>query len=94
MKIRWTGTALDDLAAIVAYYMAEASPWVADAVQQRIVAAVQDLRDFPDRIHASERVPGTRELVVPKLPYIVFVQVSDSAIIILNIVHTARRFPH
>ena len=94
MKIRWTDAALNDLAAIVAYYMEEASPWVAGTVQQRIVAAIQDLLDFPERVRASDRTPGTRELVVPKLPYIVFVQVSETALIVLNVVHTARRFPH
>lgn len=93
MRIGWTDEALDDLGGLVAHHLEVASPWVADTVQQRILAAIADLMTFPERIRASERVPGARELVVPKLPYIVFVQVTDVALIVLNIVHTARRFP-
>lgn len=93
MRVRWTDAALDDLAAIVAYYLEVASPWVAQTAQERILAAVQDLRNFPERIRPSERVPGARELVVPKLPYIVFVKVDELSLVVLNVVHTARRFP-
>lgn len=93
MRIGWTDEALDDLGGLVAHHLEVASPWVADTVRQRILAAIADLMTFPERIRASERVPGARELVVPKLPYIVFVQVTDVALIVLNIVHTARRFP-
>lgn len=49
---------------------------------------------YPERIRESERVPGARELVVNKLPYVVFVQLSgDDAIVVLNVVHTKRQFP-
>lgn len=39
------------------------------------------------------RPPGTRELVVRLLPYIVFVKVVPDGIVVLNIVHTAWTFP-
>lgn len=93
MNVRWTDAALDDLAAIVAYYLDAASPWTAEVVRQRILAAIMDLRDFPERARQSERVPGTRELVVPRLPYLVFVKIAEPDLIVLNVVHTARRFP-
>jgi len=93
VNVRWTAAALDDLAAIVAYYLEAASPWTAEVVRQRILAAIIDLRDFPERARRSERVPGTRELVVPRLPYLVFVRIAGNDLIILNVVHTARRFP-
>ena len=63
-------------------------------VKQRIVAAIQDLLNFSERVRASDRIPGTRELVAPKLPYIVFVQVSETALIVLNAVYTAQHFLH
>lgn len=93
MEIAWTDEALDDLEDILAYYHVEAGPDVADAVQQRIVAEIDALQTFPERIRASDRVPGTRELVVRRLPYIVFVKLSTEGLVVLNIVHTARKFP-
>lgn len=49
---------------------------------------------YPERIRESDRVPGARELVVTKLPYVVFVQVLEDSIVVLNVVHTKRKFPH
>jgi toxin ParE1/3/4 len=93
MKLRWTDEALDDLAAIVAYYLEVASPWTAESVERRLVEAIVALLPFPESIRASDRVAGARELVVPKLPYIVFVKVGSDDLVVLNIVHTARKFP-
>ncbi len=93
MKLRWTDAALDNLAAIVAYYLEVASPWTAESVERRLVEAIVALLPFPESIRASDRVPGARELVVPKLPYIVFVKVREDDLVVLNIVHTARKFP-
>jgi len=93
MGILWTEEALDDLAEIVAYYYAEASPRTAESVERRIVEKIEGLPPFPERIRKSDRVPGTRELVVNRLPYIVFVKLTQDTIIVLNVVHTARKFP-
>lgn len=93
MEILWTDEALDDLAEIVAYYRAEASPRTAESVERRIVEQVEGLPPFPERIRKSDRIPETRELVVNRLPYIVFVKLLSDAIIVLNVVHTARKFP-
>lgn len=93
MKLLWTDEAIDDLAAIVAYYQEVASPWTAASVELRIVEALMALLAFPESVRASDRISGTRELVVPKLPYIVFVTIRDQDLVVLNIVHTARKFP-
>jgi addiction module RelE/StbE family toxin len=93
MRILWTSEALDDLENILAYYYQEISPRVADAVEKRIIGEIEALPPYLDRIRASDRVPGTRELVVNKLPYILFVQVRDDTLVILNIVHTRKKFP-
>lgn len=94
MRILWTNEALDDLEEILAYYYLEASPRTAAAVERRIISEIESLPPYPERIRESERVPGTRELVVSKLPYIVFVQLIEDAIVVLNVVHTKRRFPN
>jgi toxin ParE1/3/4 len=93
MRILWTEEALDDLAEIVAYYYVEASPHTAEAVERRIVEQVERLPPFPERIRKSERIPGARELVVNRLPYIVFVKLLSDAVVVLNVVHAARKFP-
>lgn len=93
MQILWTDEALDDLEEILAYYYLEASPRTAAAVERRIIAEIESLPPYPERIRESDRVPGARELVVNKLPYIVFVQLRENKIIVLNVAHTKRKFP-
>ena len=93
MRILWTDEALDDLEEILAYYYLEASPKVAEAVERRIVGEIESLPPFPERVRESDRVPGARELVVNKLPYVVFIQLSDDAVVVLNVVHTRKKFP-
>lgn len=93
MRILWTDEALDDLEEILAYYYLEASPRTAAAVERRIIGEIEALPPYPERIRESDRVPGARELVVKKLPYVVFVQILEDAIVILNVVHTKRKFP-
>lgn len=93
MGIFWTEEALDDLEEILAYYLLEAGPATADAVERRIVSQIEGLEPFPERIRESDRVPGARELVVSRLPYIAFVKRVQDGIVVLNVVHTARKFP-
>ena len=85
MNILWTDEALDDLEEILVYYHSEAGPLTAEAVHSRIVAEIEALRVFPERIRASTRIPGARELVVRRLPYVAFVKVTDDAVIVLNV---------
>jgi toxin ParE1/3/4 len=93
VRILWTDEALDDLEEILAYYYLEVSTKVAEVVERRIVGEIESLPPFPERVRANDRVPGARELVVNKLPYVVFVQLHDDAIVVLNVVHTRKKFP-
>ncbi len=93
MRIVWHDEALNDLEEIIVYYWHKASPIVAELVQESIVSHIENLKNFPLKIRVSERVEGARELVMPRLPYIAFVRVTEDAIQVLNIVHTARKFP-
>lgn len=93
MRFLWTEEALDDLAEIIAYYYVEAGPRIAELVEQRIIEQVEGLLPFPERIRKSERIPGTHELVVNRLPYIVFMKLTQEELIVLRVVHTARKFP-
>lgn len=94
MRIFWTDEALDDLEEILAYYYLEASSRTAAAIEKRIIGEIESLTSYPERIRESDRMPGARELVVNKLPYVVFVQIRDDSIVVLNVVHTKRQFPN
>ncbi len=39
------------------------------------------------------RLDNTRELVIPRLPYVVIYRIPGDRIVILNIVHGAQRWP-
>lgn len=93
MRIVWTDEAIDDLEDILAYYHVQAGSRVARSIKRRIVEQIEGLPPFPERIRRSNRIPDARELVVNKLPYVVFVKLLPGTLVVLNIIHTARRFP-
>ncbi len=93
MRVLWTDEALGDLEEILAYYYLEASPRTAAAIERRIIGEIEALLPYPERIRESNRIPGCRELVVNRLPYVVFIRLQEDAIIVLNVVHTKRKFP-
>lgn len=88
----WTEGAEQDLEDILAYYLTEAGIEVAQSIFLRIRTAVQSLREFPERTRTG-RVAGTRELVIARLPYIAVIQVERERVLVLNLIHTARKFP-
>lgn len=91
MKIRWTSPALADLRDAVAY-IARDNPAAARAVASRIWEAVRRLREQPG-IGRPGRVPDTREYIVPGTPYIAAYRVEDETVIVLRVLHGARRWP-
>lgn len=94
MTVRWTGPAHDDFLGIVAWVRAN-NPAAASRVGRRILDAVEQLDDFPLRGRPG-RSPGTRELVISGLPYLVAYSV-DSAdpriVVILRVLHRAMLWP-
>lgn len=93
MHVVWTNEALSDFENILAYYYLHAGVATAEVIERRIVEQLEKLLDFPERVRTSNRIPGAREVVINRLPYIAFIRVSKDEIQILNIVHTARKFP-
>ncbi|WP_052675702.1 type II toxin-antitoxin system RelE/ParE family toxin [Agrobacterium arsenijevicii] len=87
MKLTWSAFALSDRDAIFTYIEAE-NPSAAILVDERIVAAVRRLIDFP----ASGRVgrtAGTRELII----YVAAYATTETAVRILRILHGAQEWP-
>lgn len=91
MNLRYTRRALAHLAEIRAY-IEQDRPAAAASVGASIRDAVSRLTQFPD-IGRPGRVDGTRELVVPRLPFIVVYRVTGSHVDVLAILHAARRWP-
>ena len=92
MNIVWSPEAIQDLISLRAY-IAEESPAGARRIVSRILHDVEHL--LPDNPHMGRpgRVPGTRELVIPRTPYIVPYRVQRGTIEILRVYHGARRWP-
>jgi plasmid stabilization system protein ParE len=91
VRISWLRRALLDLDAAEAY-IAREDPQAASGVVLGVVRAVTLLRDQPG-LGRPGRLPGTRELVVPKTPFIVPYRVRGEAVEILRVYHTARKWP-
>jgi addiction module RelE/StbE family toxin len=69
------------------------NPKAAEAVVDRINRATLRLKEFPES-GRSWRRPGTRELLVPGTPFIVIYRITDDAIEVLSLLHTAQDAPH
>ena len=92
MNIIWSPEAIQDLMSLRAY-IAEEGPAGARRIVLRILHDVEHL--LPDNPHMGRpgRVPGTRELVIPRTPYIVPYRVQRDTIEVLRVYHAARRWP-
>jgi addiction module RelE/StbE family toxin len=91
MRLRWTPAAADDLEAI-GDYLAEHLPAFSKSTIREIYQAILTLRSTPHRGRTG-REEGTRELVLPRLPYIVVYRVNDNDVEILHIYHGAQHRP-
>jgi toxin ParE1/3/4 len=61
-------------------------------VAKRILDTVAYLIEHPE-IGRKGRILGTRELIIPGLPYIVPYRVRGGVIEILGVLHTAQQWP-
>lgn len=90
MRIRWTLRALRRLGEIGSYIENE-NPDAAARVVARIVSAVDRLAELP-AMGREGRIPGTRELVLSDIPYIVPYRVGQT-IDILTVMHASQKWP-
>ncbi|QYF87149.1 type II toxin-antitoxin system RelE/ParE family toxin [Brevundimonas sp. PAMC22021] len=88
MKVIWSPEAEADLVDAWTFIAADRRN-TADAVEMRIVDAVESLGDFP-RKGRPGKDPGTRELVVHRTPYIVIYRLRSEDLEIVRIWHGSR----
>jgi len=89
MQIRWSDAAISDLAEI-RRYIANDKPIAAKNIAARIKKVVNALSEH-SAIGRHGRIEGTRELVIPGLPYVIPYRVKNGIIEILRVFHTARQ---
>jgi addiction module RelE/StbE family toxin len=91
VRLRWSKRAIRRLASIQTY-ISKDSPAAAARVAAAIVQAALRLEQFPLSGRMG-RVEGTRELVVPGLPYVLPYRIVDDVILIASVIHTSRKWP-
>jgi len=92
LRVKWLRQALLDLDEIEKY-VTEDSPAIAVKVVVKIITAVTLLKE-QQGIGRAGRVPGTKELLISGLPYIVPYRVKDDTVQILRVYHTSRKWPN
>jgi plasmid stabilization system protein ParE len=91
MQVRWTDEAAESLRQIV-FYIAGSSPSAARRVARFIYREIQGLAAMPHRGRLGAE-PGTREIVLLPLNYIVTYEVIGEGVFILQIRHGAQDWP-
>lgn len=90
MRIEWKPAAKADLLDLIQFIAGDSVSAAVD-VHDVITAAVDSLARHPHRGRPG-RVAGTRELVIPRIPYLVVYR-PDDPVVILRVLHGARRWP-
>ena len=91
MRLEWSAFAISDREAIFNYIEAD-SPKSAVLVDERIRKQVERLVQFPESGRPG-RIEGTRELVVPRTPFVIAYRVEHAAVVILRALHGAQMWP-
>jgi addiction module RelE/StbE family toxin len=88
MRVRWTPAAADDFENI-ANYLFEQTPENAARLIREIYLAPKGLESFPKRGRAGKK-EGTRELVLPSLPYVIVYRVTSESVYVLRVLHGSQ----
>jgi addiction module RelE/StbE family toxin len=91
VRLVWTAPALRDLRSAQVWIAADRPKATATQVV-RILESATGLVAFPDQGRIGRR-PGTREMVVPRTPFVIAYRVSEDRIEVLRVMHGAQRWP-
>ncbi len=92
MKVRLSKLALAELDAILNYSRAE-NPRAAARFEGRITRVFERIGQFPKGAQEVENRPGIRRVPLVRYPYVVHYGIIDGDVVILRIIHGARRDP-
>jgi toxin ParE1/3/4 len=91
MKLVYSRRAFADLDQILAWYSANASPAIAEAIEQRLDDVVDRISRAPESAPRLSRRSQVRVVAVGRYPFRIFYQVRTDRIDILHIRHASRR---
>ena len=93
MQIRWSDRPAADLDAILSYFQ-ETNPSAVRHTHDALLSQIGSLSTLPG-LGRPGRVAGSRQLVIARLPYVVAytVEPGEDTVVILRILHGARRWP-
>jgi plasmid stabilization system protein ParE len=92
MKLTWSPEAIDDLNSLRAQISVD-DPAAGKRVALHILHSIEELLPPNPQLGHPGRVPGTRELVIPKTPFVVPYRVTGASLELLHVYHHARRWP-
>lgn len=92
MRIQWTDAAAGDLESIAAWIGPE-DPDAAVRQVLLVVDAVEELLPVQPALGRAGRLTGTRELVIPKTPFVVAYRVRGQVVHVLRVLHEAMQWP-
>ena len=91
MKVEYSNRALADLRKLSAGSQATFGHRIAAALETRIRAIVEQIRQAPESAPRVEQRPGVRVVPLIRYPYKIFYRIADDTVRILHIRHTSRR---
>ena len=92
MRLVLSRQALAELDQILGY-IREHSPLGARNVEARIRRAFDHIARHPEAAERVEQRPAVRRLPLARYPYVIYYEAGDDAVIVLRILHGARRQP-
>lgn len=92
MIVRWTRPAADDLPHICSHTEKRFGAAQARRAAKAIYEAADALQDMPLRGRPG-RKPGTRELTVASLPFVIIYRAGKEAFEIVRILHGSQQWP-
>lgn len=90
LPVVWARKALDD-ASRIADYISDNNPAAADRMTEIIFGSAEVLGQYPN-MYRPGRMEGTREAIIHP-NYILVYRVEAHQIRIVNVLHSARRYP-
>jgi toxin ParE1/3/4 len=92
MKAIYSRLALAELEDILERIAAE-NPAAAVRFRARVERVIERIEQFPEGAQEVAERPGVRRLPLVRYPYVIHYRVTENEIVILRIIHGARRSP-
>ena len=92
LPVVWTAQAEEDLLEIL-LFIGERNPFAALSLGNALRESTWPLSEHPMLFKRSTRILGCREIVVHP-NYVVLYVVTETKILVVNVVHASRNFPN